>query len=145
MSQLLGTEILNRGVPGDTTELALARLEKDVLNDEPRIVIVCLGGNDSLQGVAIDTTFGNLTRIIEAIQRQGAMVVLVGVRSASISDQYDKRFRHLARQKGCVFVPNILRGILSDPSLRSDQVHPNDAGYRIIAERIGEAVQPFVK
>jgi lysophospholipase L1-like esterase len=136
--------VFNRGVPGDTTDLALARLQPDVLDDDPRIVIVCLGGNDGLQGVPIDKTFANLMQIVESIQQRGALVVLVGVRSASVTDQYDKRFRALARQKGCVFVPNILRGILSDPSLRSDQIHPNDAGYRIIAQRIAEAVKPFL-
>src|SRR5688572_26829809 len=42
LSQLIGVPVINRGVPGDTTENALVRLENDVLSDDPRIVIICL-------------------------------------------------------------------------------------------------------
>jgi acyl-CoA thioesterase-1 len=144
LGRLLGVEVLNRGVPGDTTADAIKRLERDVLGEDPRIVIVCLGGNDGLQRLPMEATFENLRQIIQAIQREGALVVLVGVRSVSLADRYGGHFERLARDTGCVFVSDILAGILNDPSKKSDQIHPNDAGYRLMAERIAAAVRPFL-
>lgn len=144
LSQLIGVPVLNRGVPGDTTEAALARLENDVLGADPKIVIVCLGGNDSLQRLPSEKTFANLRRIIESIQDRGTLVVLAGVHSASWTDQFDPRFKKIAKEKGCVFVPNVLHGILDDPAKRSDQIHPNDDGYKMIAERIAVALRPYL-
>jgi len=145
LSQLLGVEVLNRGVAGETTTDAMRRLDEDVLNEDPRIVIVCLGGNDGIQKLPIETTFANLRQIIETIQQKGALVVLVGVRSATLTDQYGGHFQKLARETGCVLVPDILAGILSDPTKKSDPIHPNDAGYRLMAERIAEKLVPFLK
>src|ERR1043166_1309803 len=65
LSQLIGVPVINRGVPGDTTENALARLDNDVLSDDPRIVIICLGGNDTLQNLPSPHTFAHLRRMIE--------------------------------------------------------------------------------
>lgn len=144
LGRRLGIEVLNRGVPGETSTDALLRLDRDVLQEDPRIVIVCLGGNDGLQRVPIDTTLRNLSTIIRSIQGRGALVILAGVRSATFTDQYHKPFRQLARETGCVFVPNILDDILGRPSRTSDQIHPNDAGYAIIAERIANAVEPYL-
>jgi lysophospholipase L1-like esterase len=43
-----------------------------------------------------------------------------------------------------MYVPNILDGILSSPSLMSDYVHPNDAGYQRIAERLENELRPLL-
>src|SRR5207244_1517883 len=56
LSALIGTQVVNAGVSGDTTESALARIDNDVLTRNPRIVLVGLGGNDFLQGVPLATT-----------------------------------------------------------------------------------------
>jgi len=42
----------------------------------------------------------------------------------------------VASEEKCLLVPKILSGILTDPSLKSDEIHPNARGYQLIAERV---------
>ncbi|HEU4887333.1 MAG TPA: GDSL-type esterase/lipase family protein, partial [Thermoanaerobaculia bacterium] len=78
LSKHIRVPVVNAGRSGDTTQSALARVDEDVLAASPRIVIVGLGGNDYLGGVAIGTTESNLRTIVRKIQGGGAMVVLLG-------------------------------------------------------------------
>ena len=135
LGRRLGRTIYNYGVPGDTTADALARLD-DVLAADPRVALVCLGGNDSLQRIPPETTFANLDRILERLHAHGTCVVLIGIRSATALDQYHKRFRQLARHHRVLYVPNILDGVLNQRHLMADQIHPNEAGYEFIAARL---------
>jgi len=135
LGKRLGIEILNHGVPGDTTAAGLARLDT-VLAADPRVVLLCLGGNDGLQRVPLAETVANLTTIIAQLQGKGIFVVLIGVRSASLLDQYNQPFEQLAREANTLYIPNILAGVLANPKLMADQIHPNDAGYAEIAERL---------
>jgi acyl-CoA thioesterase I len=144
LSGLSGVEIVNAGVSGDTSESALRRLERDVLTLDPRIVLVGLGGNDFLRRVPIETTEENLRSIVRQIQREGSMVVLLGFRFPSLSGSYEKMYSRIAEEEGCLLVPDLLDGILTDPSLRSDQIHPNARGYALIAERIARPLERLI-
>jgi len=135
LSRRLNIPIINRGIRGNTTYDGLDRLQKDVLNDRPDVVIVCLGGNDFMQRKAIDRTFDNLRKIIEQTQAQGAMVVLVGL-TFPMGSAYGPRYEQLARETGCAFVPDILDDILGRDSLMSDAIHPNETGYGKMVDRI---------
>jgi lysophospholipase L1-like esterase len=143
LSAKIGRKILNKGVPGETTENALNRVE-GIVRMQPRVVLLCLGGNDALQQLPMDKTFANLSTIIDRLQAGGSFVVLIGVRSASIRDRYDKEFKKLAKEKHVLLVPNILSGILGTPNLMSDYVHPNDNGYKAIAERLEKILNPLL-
>ena len=136
LSGMIGTSVINTGVSGDTTESALARIEGDVLSHDPRIVIVGLGGNDFLQGVPIATTERNLRSAIRAIHGAGAMVVVLGFRFPSLSSDYERMYVNVARDERCLLIPDLLHGILADPSMKSDEIHPNARGYELMAERI---------
>ena len=136
LSRIIGAPVMNAGVSGDTTDMALARLEPAVLSHDPRIVIVGLGGNDFLQGVAISTTEANLRIIIRRIHGAGAMVVLLGFGFPSINVNYETMYAGLAREERCLLIPHPLRGVLTDPALKSDGIHPNARGYQLMAERL---------
>ncbi|OGZ45566.1 MAG: hypothetical protein A2756_00945 [Candidatus Ryanbacteria bacterium RIFCSPHIGHO2_01_FULL_48_27] len=136
LSRSLGIPIINAGRSGDTTASALGRLERDVLSRDPKVVVVELAGNDSLQRYPIDETFKNLRTIIGRIHAVGGGVVLVGIRGGLLSDRYKSEYRKLVRDTKVSFVPDILGGILGDPKLMYDGIHPNDAGYVIVASRI---------
>jgi lysophospholipase L1-like esterase len=124
------------GRSGDTTESALARIDRDVLAAKPRLVIVGLGGNDYLGGTAIQTTEANLRTIVHNIQGTGAMVVLLGFRFPSLNANYEAMYERVADEEGCFFINRTLKGILTDPKLRSDAIHPNARGYELMAERM---------
>jgi len=135
LSKHLGVPIVNAGVSGDTTSSALARID-NVLANSPRIVIVGLGGNDYLGGVAIGTTEANLRTIIRRIQEAGAMVVLLGFSFPSLNANYASMYERVADDESCLLVAGVLKGILTDRSLKSDEIHPNARGYALMAERI---------
>lgn len=136
LSARVGEEILNLGISGNTTSDGLVRLD-EVLVEDPRIVIVLLGGNDALRSVDPDVTFGNLRAIIEELQREGVAVLLVGAPGGIRHPKtYEREFKKLAEDYGTAYVPNILKGLLGRPQYMADAIHPNDAGHVIMADRI---------
>ncbi len=144
LSARLGVPIQNLGVSGDTTADALKRLDEvDALS--PRVVLFCFGGNDVLQGLPRDRMFANLGVMIDRFLARGSFVVLIGVRGATVlGDANAEGFKELAEQKKVKHVPNILDGILTHPDLMTDYVHPNDAGYAKIAERLEKELRPLL-
>lgn len=140
-----GVAILNAGVSGDTTEGAMERLDKDVLAHDPRIVIIGLGGNDYLQGVSIATTEANLRKIVERVEGAGAMVILLGFRFPSLNADYEAMYKRVGHDEQCLFVANVLSGILTNPQLKSDEVHPNARGYQMMADRVAGPLQKLIR
>lgn len=144
LSRRVGVPIINAGRNGDTTGTALERLEPDVLSLNPRVVIVLLGGNDFLRGVPKEETFRNLTTIVERIRERGSAVILVAVSVGLFSDEYGDKFEELARRANAGLVPDILDDILGHQERMSDQIHPNDLGYKIVADRIEPVLRDLV-
>jgi lysophospholipase L1-like esterase len=146
LAGLLGRDIVNRGVSGDTTDDGLARLDRDVLAENPGVVLLSLGANDMVRRQPMEATFANLRRIIDRLQARGAMVVLIGVEGfPMVHGDYGGRYRALARETGCVYVPDMLDEVFGDPALMYDQLHPNAAGYAKIARRIESEAGPYLK
>ena len=145
LSQRIGVPIINAGRSGDTTGAALARLHPEVLDRNPRVVIVLLGGNDFLRRVPIRETFDNLAQIVEPIRARGSAVVLVGVSVGLISDPYGDEYEALARRTSCILVPDILDGIIGRNDLMADPIHPNDRGYEMIANVLEPVVRDLLQ
>jgi lysophospholipase L1-like esterase len=144
LSRKIGQPVVNLGVPGETTALGIAGLHGlDIY--QPKVVLLLLGGNDYLQRVPIDTTFANLGKIIENIQSRGAIILLLGVRGGVLLDHFAPRYEALSRQYGTAYVPDVLDGLIGHTQFMSDEVHPNDAGYQIIADRIYPVLAPLLQ
>ena len=143
LAKRLRRPIHNLGVSGNTTADGLAHVDQAV-HLRPRVVPLCLGGNDTLRSVPADETFANLGALIDHFHQGGSFVVLLGVRGGGLTDKKARRFEQLAKNKRVLLVPNILDGILFTPSLMADQIHPNDQGYAKIAERLEAALAPLL-
>ena len=140
LSGRVGISIANAGRLGDTTGSALTRLQSDVIARQPEIVIVLLGGNDLLQNVPLQQRISNITSIAQQIRSTGATVILVGLGNDPI-DPYGGALPGIASQTGSTHVPGILEGIFGVPGLMADSIHPNDAGHRIMADRLEPALR----
>lgn len=144
LEKLLGEKVINKGIPGNTTEDALLRLQEDVLSLDPKIVFITLGGNDLKNNVPKDRAFANLSVIIARIQEKGALVVLGGIdfplRGRGFGDAYKK----LAKEKGVILVPNVLEGLFGNNEYMSDPIHPNGRGYAVMARRFYAALKPYL-
>lgn len=144
LSRKIGQPIVNLGVPGNTTADGLARI-KELDAYDPKVVIVLLGGNDYLKRVPEETTFENLSRIIEYVHSKGAIVLLLGVKGSFFGDRFSAEFDALSEKYQTAFVSNVLEGLFGNPNLMSDQIHPNDSGYRIIADRVYPVLVSLLK
>lgn len=144
LAVMLGEPIVNLGVAGNTTRDGLARLDA-VKAENPRLVLVLLGGNDFLRKLPAEETFANLRKIILEIQKEGAVVVLLGVRGGLLTDGYEKEYRKLAKTTGSLYVPDVLDGLFGKTEYMSDSIHPNSAGYKIIAERVYAVVKGVMR
>lgn len=152
LAKIIGRQVINKGLPGDTTASALLRLKSDVLSKRPDIVLITLGGNDLKNGVSREIAFGNLKQIVQTIQKQGARVIIGGLSFPGMDRGFGKGYEDLAQQTGALLIPDIFTAIAGNPVLMSDPIHPNNSGYRIIARRFSTAIasseleaQPAVK
>jgi len=144
LAEMIGRPVINAGIPGDTTARALQRLERDVLSQSPRIVLITLGGNDLKNGVDKQTAFKNLREIVEKIQAQHALVIIGGFNMLFWDRGYADAYEKLTEDTGAVLVPDILGGIMGHQELMSDRIHPNGAGYEIMAKKFYQAITPYL-
>jgi acyl-CoA thioesterase-1 len=144
LAEMIRQPVINSGIPGDTTARALLRLERDVLEKSPRIVLITLGGNDLKNGVDKQVAFRNLKEIVEAIQARNALVVIGGIKLLFWDRGYDAGYEKLAAETGALLVPDILGGIMGNKELMHDTIHPNADGYKIMARKFYAAIAPYL-
>ncbi|MEK7531703.1 MAG: GDSL-type esterase/lipase family protein [Patescibacteria group bacterium] len=136
----VGIPIRNFGHAGDTTRDGLLKLPR-VLDENPDMVLLLLGGNDYLKKIPKEETFKNLEIIIQTLEDHGALVVLLGVRGGIFGDHFAEGYEILQKKYHTAYVSNVLEGIFFDTTLKSDEIHPNDKGYAVIAARVTEELK----
>ena len=141
----LGLALVNAGVAGDTTAAGLGRIERDVLAHRPRLTLVEFGGNDFLRRVPLDETLKNLDAMVRTLHDQGMMVMILEVNVGLMGDPYLKGYRAVGERYGAVMVEDILGGIMGNPELKVDSIHPNARGHRLIAERVVKVLRPLLR
>ena len=144
LSRLIGKPVINAGIPGDTTAAALARLERDVLGRSPRIVLITLGGNDLKNRQDRERAFRNLKAIITSIQGRRALVIVGGLDVPIWGRGFQEHYRKVCEETGALLVPDILTGLLGNAVMMSDTIHPNDAGYGVMAGYFHEAMKKYL-
>jgi len=144
LSRQIDKPILNLGHRGDTTRDALTRID-EVLEQDPKVVLVLLGGNDYLQQIPETETFENLEQIIQTIHQSGSAVLLLGVRGGILRDNFKGRFAALAKKHRTAYVSDVLDNLLGNQQLMADSVHPNDAGYQVIAKRVQPELEALLE
>jgi acyl-CoA thioesterase I len=143
--QALGVPIVNAGVPGDTMSAGLARMERDVLSQRPRLAVVEFGGNDFLRRVPVEETLQNLEAIVSTLIGGGMMVVILEVKVGLGGDPYLVGYQAVAERHGAILVPDIMKGILTSSDLKADTIHPNAKGHRLIADRVIRVLAPLLQ
>lgn len=142
--------VLDAGVSGDTTAGGRARLDW-ALADRPDAVIVALGGNDGLRGLAPSATQANLAAILDALKARGLPAMLAGMLAppnlgADYGREFAASFTRLAQARPeVVFYPFLLDGVAGEPSLNQpDRIHPNEAGVAELVRRMLPAVESLL-
>lgn len=141
LAQLTGWEVVNGGVSGDTSADVLVRLPA-LLAQQPQLVLLGIGGNDFLRRVAENETRHNIGRTLDAIHEAGIPAVLIAephlttaaLLTGSLSDH--PMYAELAREKNVPLLADAWSDVLSNKSLKSDQIHANAAGYKVFSEKL---------
>ena len=136
LASLTGHTVINAGVPGDTTATGLQRLPAVLAEYKPRLVLLCLGGNDMLRQQPAATTENNLRLLVQTIRASGAEVVLIGVPEPRLFGGAPDFYARVARDMKLPLEDDAFNDVLKDARLKSDPIHANAAGYRVVAERL---------
>ncbi|MCM2263886.1 MAG: arylesterase [Desulfuromonadales bacterium] len=141
LAGLLGRTVINAGVPGEISAAGLSRLPQLLEQYRPNLVILCHGGNDFLQRLDRARTAANLAAMIEQIRATGADVVLVGVPEFGLILSPPDFYGEMARRFAIPYEEEIVSDLLGDRDFKSDNIHPNAAGYRRMAEAIFKLIK----
>ncbi|MDH3791375.1 MAG: GDSL-type esterase/lipase family protein, partial [Rhodospirillales bacterium] len=125
------------GVPGEVSARGLQRLAGALEQYRPDLLILCHGGNDILRLKDDRKTAANIRAMVELARGQGVEVVLIGVPKPGLFLSDGAGFyERIAEALDVPYAGEILAEILGSPSLKSDTIHPNAAGYRKLAEAV---------
>ena len=122
--------VANASVSGDTTRSGLTRLQDALDVHRPTVLILELGGNDGLRGIAPYETEANLAGMLDEAQVAGVKVLLVGIRlppnyGAAYTSRFESIYPVLAERFGVALVPFLLEGVAGNPALmQHDGIHP---------------------
>lgn len=141
LAQLSGHAVVNAGVPGETTAEGLQRLPSLLDEHHPRLVLLCLGGNDMLRRLPVGETENNLRLMLQTLRASGAQVVLIGVPEPKIFGGAPDFYEKLADEFDLPYDSDTLNTVLKDNALKSDPVHPNAAGYAAIARKLADLLK----
>jgi acyl-CoA thioesterase-1 len=143
-------EVINAGVPGDTTAGGVRRLDW-VLDGDVRFLIVALGGNDGLRGLPVAEMKRNLSDIVKRAKSRGIAVLLAGMEAPpNQGEEYTSAFRQvfqeLASEHEVAFMPFLLIDVGGVRELNQpDGIHPNTDGASVIADNLWDYLQPLLE
>jgi len=141
--------VTNAGVSGDTSAGGLARLDWS-LGDHPDAVILEMGSNDMLRGIAPGETEKNLRAVLDKLKAAHVKVLLTGMHAqrnlgADYVKQFDAIYPRLAKDYDVLFYPFFLDGVALNPKLnQADGMHPNPAGVKVVVARMLPLVSKLV-
>jgi lysophospholipase L1-like esterase len=152
--------VINAGIPGDTTQDALYRLNRDVLSKNPQVVVVFLGINDFLQDVDFWFTEYNYTNILSNLTENGRKIYMVRffpdtVLRWTLTQKgldrdsqdyhialYDELFESLKNIFNAEIIDGLWNGLWGTHTV--DGLHPDAEGHEILGDRIFKALEPYL-
>ncbi len=141
LSSLTGHKVINAGINGETSDEGLQRLPKLLEDKSIKLMILCFGGNDILRRQSMEALKNNLKTMIRMAKVKKIDVLLVAVPNISLFGLAPlELYEEVAEEEEIPLLSGVLSNILSRPSLKSDQIHPNALGYKQMAENIYESL-----
>jgi len=141
LSRMINLSVINGGVSEEESHEGRDRLANLLDQYRPELLILCHGGNDLLRKRPLAQLEENLEAMIIMAQQRGIQVLLLGVPSPGIFLSGNKVYETVADNTGVELIPDLIADVLSQPALKSDTIHPNEAGYTEIAETIASELK----
>jgi acyl-CoA thioesterase-1 len=141
LQALIGRGVVNAGVPGEITAEGLERLPALLDEYQPKLLILCHGGNDFLRNLGEQGAADNIRAMIRLAKDRGVGVVLVPVPKFGILLSPPEFYAKIAGEFGIPHEAGVLSSIIRNSELKSDPVHPNGQGYRMMAEAVAATLK----
>jgi len=141
LARITGRRVVREGVPGEVSATGLARLPAVLDAHQPRLLILCHGGNDFLRRLPKAQAAENVRAMIRLAKDRGIEVLLIGTPEIGFTLTPPEFYAEIANQFGIPYEGDVLTKILRNGELKSDQIHPNAQGYRLMAERVAELLR----
>lgn len=135
---MIGLQVINAGVPGEETRDGVDRIQQELDKINPKLVIVCLGGNDLIRKRSHADIKENLKKIIQIIQQSGAQVMLIAVPEPSLSLSPPDFYQELGKELRIPVDDKTIPRLFKISEYKSDYIHFNAMGYRAFAEGIAD-------
>jgi acyl-CoA thioesterase I len=133
LERLIGRKVVSAGVPGEVTATGLERLPEALEQAQPKLLILCHGGNDYLRKLPEAQAAANVRAMVKLARDNGVDVVLVGVPKLGLTASPAGFYADIAREFRIPYDGDVLKQVLTDNELKSDWVHPNAKGYARMA------------
>lgn len=147
LTKKTGWNIINAGVPGDTSADGLERLPSLLTQHQPQLLMVELGGNDLLHQVPPDQITANLKAILSLAKAQNIQTILIAIPEISalravVGNLADHPlYENLAKETNTPLIADVFSEVLSDRTLKADQIHANAKGYAVVSEKFNEKLR----
>jgi acyl-CoA thioesterase-1 len=145
------SKVINMGVSGETTEIALERLDF-VNNQNPDYVLIGLGANDMLRSMPPEKAKENLEKIIIFFKEKDRKIILLGMNSfptngAAYIKAFNSIYSDLSQKYSLPLVPFFLEGVALRREFNlSDGIHPNYSGYqKIVDDNLLPVILKYIK
>ncbi len=143
--------VANASISGETTSGGAARIAGALKAHRSKVVIVALGANDGLRGLPLAQMRANLAKIVNASQRTGARVLLVGMRlppnyGETYTRQFAQVYADLAREHKTALAPFLLEGVAERRELfQEDNIHPTAQAQPVLLDNVWKALAPLLQ
>lgn len=142
LQTLTGKQVINAGIPGEVSRDGLMRLGELLEQTHPDLLVLCHGGNDMLRKYNLTETKNNVRQMVRLAQHHGIDVVLLGVPKPQLFLMQSAPFyQEIADELKIPLETDIIPKVVSDNNLKSDAIHPNAQGYKLIGEAVHKLLQ----
>jgi lysophospholipase L1-like esterase len=141
LETLIGRRVVRSGVPGEVSAQALERLPAALDENAPKLLLLCIGGNDFLRRLGNGQAERNVRAMVQLAKSRGVDVFLIGTPEPALLPSPPAFYGTVAKEFGIPYEGDVITQVLKDTSLKSDPIHPNARGYRVIAERVAERLR----
>lgn len=138
LKKLIARNVVNAGVPGEVSAEGARRLPGLLDKYDPDLVILCHGGNDLLRKLDRQQLRDNLRRMFETVNQRGIPMVMIAVPQMNLLVSDAPIYKELAEEFNIPLIEGVVGDLLTNPKLKSDQVHPNNAGYEKLAKAVAD-------
>jgi acyl-CoA thioesterase I len=141
LQTLISRKVIAAGVPGEVSADGLARLPQALEEHQPKLVILCHGGNDFLQKLGEEKTQNNIRAMVKLARDRGIAVVLIATPKPGLIVKPPDFYKTIAKEFVIPLDDEMLKNVLTDNALKSDLIHPNASGYARMAEALAKLMK----